>query len=72
MEFELDDVQQAVQAPARAVARERIAPGARERDRSARFPAEQIRELGRLGLLGVTVPEALGGAGAGAAAPLHL
>ncbi len=68
MDFQPDDVQQAVQAAARAVARERIAPGARERDRTGRFPAEEIRELGRLGLLGMTVPEALGGAGVGTVA----
>ncbi len=68
MDFQPDDVQQAIQAAARAVARERIAPGARERDRTGHFPAEEIRELGRLGLLGTTIPEALGGTGAGTVA----
>jgi alkylation response protein AidB-like acyl-CoA dehydrogenase len=68
MDFRPDDVQLAVQATARAFARERLAPGARERDRSGRFPAAEIRELGGLGLLAVNVPEELGGSGAGAVA----
>jgi hypothetical protein len=66
MEFQADDVQRAVQASARAFARDRLAPGARERDRTGLFPDELVREMGQLGLLGVTVPEELGGAGAGA------
>jgi alkylation response protein AidB-like acyl-CoA dehydrogenase len=68
MDFRADDVQRAVQQSARAFARARLAPGARERDRSGRFPDELVREMGGLGLLGVTVPEDLGGAGAGAVA----
>lgn len=48
---------------ARAFARERLAPGAAERDRTSRFPAEELREMGGLGLLGMLVPEEWGGAG---------
>jgi alkylation response protein AidB-like acyl-CoA dehydrogenase len=68
MDFRPDDAEGAVAAVARAFARERLAPGARERDRSGRFPAELALEMGRLGLLGVAVPEDLGGADAGAVA----
>ncbi len=68
MDFRPDDAEGAVAASARAFARERLAPGVRERDRSGRFPEELVREMGRLGLLGMTVPEELGGAGAGAVA----
>jgi alkylation response protein AidB-like acyl-CoA dehydrogenase len=68
MDFELTDVQQHVVATARAFARDVVAPAAPEGDRTGRFPEEIIRELGRLGLLAVNVPEELGGSGAGAVA----
>ena len=42
----------------------RLAPYAAERDREARFPAEAVAELGKLGFMGMLVPEAYGGAGA--------
>ncbi|MFV3076240.1 acyl-CoA dehydrogenase family protein [Niveispirillum fermenti] len=51
---------------ARQFARERLAPGAAERDRESRFPAAELREMGELGLLGMVVPEEWGGAGADA------
>ena len=44
-------------------AQERLAPIAAEIDRGNAFPAELWREMGDLGLLGVTVPEEYGGAG---------
>jgi len=46
-------------------AQERVAPMAAAIDRENRFPAELWREMGGLGLLGITVPEAYGGAGMG-------
>ena len=48
---------------ARQFARERLAPGAAERDRTSAFPADELREMGELGLLGMVVPEEWGGAG---------
>ena len=42
-----------------------IAPIATEIDRTNRFPRRLWPELGRLGLLGLTVPEELGGSGMG-------
>ncbi|HEX4517007.1 MAG TPA: acyl-CoA dehydrogenase family protein, partial [Polyangiaceae bacterium] len=48
---------------ARDFAARRVAPGAAERDRSGRFPVEEIRELGALGLLAMKVSEDDGGAG---------
>jgi short-chain 2-methylacyl-CoA dehydrogenase len=41
-----------------------IAPIAEELDRTGRFPAEEVRAAGRLGLLAIPIPEAYGGAGA--------
>jgi alkylation response protein AidB-like acyl-CoA dehydrogenase len=65
MDFEPSETQAQVVELARAVAREVVAPAAREGDRTGRFPQGIIRELGRVGLLAVSVPEELGGAGAG-------
>ncbi len=68
MLLEPDETQQQVAATARAIAREVVAPGARDRDRAGTFPADAVRVLGGAGLLAVNVPEALGGSGAGAVA----
>lgn len=64
----LSEEQAMVRDMARQFARERLAPGAAERDRTSRFPAEELREMGDLGLLGMVVPEEWGGAGADAVA----
>jgi alkylation response protein AidB-like acyl-CoA dehydrogenase len=47
----------------REFAENRIAPVARELDRTQEFPWENIRTMGELGILGVPWPEELGGAG---------
>ncbi len=60
----LSDEQRMLRDSAREVARTLLAPGAAARDREARFPAAELAELGRLGYLGMLVPEAYGGAGA--------
>jgi butyryl-CoA dehydrogenase len=49
---------------AREFARRELAPYAAERDREAQFPAAAVAELGRLGFMGITVPQKYGGAGA--------
>jgi butyryl-CoA dehydrogenase len=49
---------------ARTFADERLKPFAGEWAESARFPAEALREMGKLGLMGMLVPEAEGGAAA--------
>src|SRR5260221_2774968 len=48
---------------ARNFAAEKLAPNSAEWDRTARFPAEAIAEMGALGFMGMLVPEAWGGAG---------
>ena len=59
----LTEAQRMVRDMARQFARERLAPGAAERDRSARPPLDLLREMGELGLMGMCVPETWGGAG---------
>jgi alkylation response protein AidB-like acyl-CoA dehydrogenase len=60
----LSDEQGLLREGARAIAQRLLAPGAAERDRQARFPAQELAELGRLGFMGMLVPEEAGGAGA--------
>ena len=60
----LNDEQRMLRDVARDFARTRLAPYAAERDREERFPAEAVAELGKLGFMGMLVPEAYGGAGA--------
>ncbi len=48
-----------------AFASTEIAPRAAEIDRSDKFPMDLWRKMGDLGVLGITVPEAFGGAGMG-------
>jgi alkylation response protein AidB-like acyl-CoA dehydrogenase len=52
-----------IQQTARKYAQEKIAPIAAEFDESGEFPYETIKEMGRLGLMGIEVPEEYGGAG---------
>jgi len=66
MRLELTETQALVRNTARTFARERVAPGARDRDRNGQFPVELLAEMAELGLLGVNVPSAYGGAEAGA------
>ncbi|HEX2892340.1 acyl-CoA dehydrogenase family protein [Vineibacter terrae] len=53
-----------IRATARQFAQRELVPGAAARDREARFPGEAFARMGELGLLGMMVPEAFGGAGA--------
>lgn len=68
LSFELSDEQRALQATVREFAEGEIAPHAGAWDQSETFPADVIRQLGALGVMGVAFPEAYGGLGAGALA----
>lgn len=59
----LTEEQALIRETARQFAQERLAPGAAERDRQHRFPAEELAELGKLGFLGMVVPPEWDGAG---------
>src|SRR5205807_6714680 len=64
MDFDLSAEQRETQALARDFAAAEIEPNAAEWDRAHGFPRDLLGKLGELGLLGVCVPEELGGAGA--------
>jgi butyryl-CoA dehydrogenase len=63
MEIELSSEQKMIEQTARDFAAREILPRAAEIDREHRFPAEIVAKLGSLGLMGVMVPQAWGGAG---------
>ncbi len=60
----LSEEQKLLQETARHFARQELAPHAASWDREARFPADAVAELGRLGFMGMLVPDHHGGAGA--------
>src|ERR671912_1158808 len=59
----LTDAQMLVRDTAREFAQGRLAPHSREWENAGAFPRDVLAEMGQLGFLGMTVPEALGGAG---------
>jgi alkylation response protein AidB-like acyl-CoA dehydrogenase len=63
--FELTDEEQLIARSARDFATRVLAPRAAARDAKETFPAEELGELAKLGLLGVNVSEPLGGSEAG-------
>ena len=64
MDFELSPEQKEIQALTRDFVQAEIAPHAAEWDREHHFPRELFAQLAELGLMGVCIPEAYGGAGA--------
>lgn len=63
MNFELTEEQLAVRDAARDFAQNVLKPGVIERDREQRFPAEEIKQLGELGFMGMMVDPKYGGSG---------
>ncbi|WP_425098455.1 isovaleryl-CoA dehydrogenase [Tropicibacter sp. S64] len=63
MTFDLGEDVNALREMVHKWAQERVKPIAAEVDRSNSFPNELWPEMGELGLLGITTPEAYGGAG---------
>jgi butyryl-CoA dehydrogenase len=59
----ITDEQTMIRDMARNFAATRLKPFAAAWDREARFPGDAITEMGRLGLMGMLVPETYGGAG---------
>jgi len=63
MGYELNEEQKMIRAMARDFSREVILPTAAERDRTREFPAENLKRMGELGLMGMSVPPEYNGAG---------
>src|SRR5216117_1296234 len=63
MDYDLGREQEEIRKLARDFADKEIAPGARERDRNETFPADILKKMAPLGLLGGPVPETYGGHG---------
>jgi alkylation response protein AidB-like acyl-CoA dehydrogenase len=63
VDFDLSEHHALLQASLRQFFRERVQPRAREWDEAEHFPSEIVPELAELGLLGIKIPEAYGGAG---------
>ncbi|CAM3765144.1 acyl-CoA dehydrogenase [Alicyclobacillus pomorum] len=64
MNFEFTTEQTEIRNLVRTFAREVIAPRAAEIDEKDEFPRDILRKMGELGLMGLPVPEELGGVGA--------
>ena len=64
MDFELSDEHRAVRDMVRDFAEKRIAPNAEAWDRDHHFPIDVVKEMGELGLFGITADPKWGGAGA--------
>jgi short/branched chain acyl-CoA dehydrogenase len=62
--FDLEPEHELLRDTVRQFAQEKVAPVAEELDREKRFPYDLVTELAELGLMGMTIPEEYGGAGA--------
>jgi butyryl-CoA dehydrogenase len=65
VQYPLTEEQRLIQQTARDFADSVIAPAADQHNREGKFPREIVKELGRMGFLGMLVPEAYGGSAAG-------
>jgi butyryl-CoA dehydrogenase len=66
MSFKLTEEQLMIQSMVRDLARTEFAPRAMERDQKKIFPADNLKKLAELGLMGMMVPPEYGGSGADA------
>lgn len=62
--FGFTEAQEMFRREVRNFAQKELAPGARERNQKGEFSWELMRKMGEVGLLGVNIPEELGGQGA--------
>lgn len=63
MNFQVSEITQQVAQTSRDFAQQHIKPHVMEWDESQEFPLQVFKEMGKLGLMGVLVPEEYGGAG---------
>jgi butyryl-CoA dehydrogenase len=65
MDFELTEDQKMLRTMVRDFAEKELEPVAAEIDEESRFPAENVKKMGELGLFGLIFPEEYGGGGGG-------
>lgn len=65
MDFELSEELQALRSTVRRIAQEKVKPRAREIDETGEYPQDLFEVFRDAGLLGLCIPEDLGGGGAG-------
>ncbi len=65
MDFALSDEHRLIKETARRIAREVIAPRAKEVDETGEYPHDFFEAFKRAGLLGMAIPESMGGTGNG-------
>jgi len=63
MNFELTEEQLAVKEAARDFAQNILKPGAIERDTTMKYPADEVKQMGELGFLGMMIAPEYGGGG---------
>ena len=63
MDFNLSEEQLMIQQAARDFAQNELLPEVIDRDRDQKFPTEQVKKMGEMGLLGMMVDPKYGGAG---------
>jgi alkylation response protein AidB-like acyl-CoA dehydrogenase len=63
LDFELSEEHRLFRESVRDFAEKEVAPGAIERDRMHEFPADLLKRMAELGLMGIPFPEKYGGAG---------
>jgi butyryl-CoA dehydrogenase len=61
MDFSLNDQQKLIRDTVRQFVETEVRPTVKERDRTEKFPSEEIRKIAELGCCGMLVPEAWGG-----------
>ena len=65
MDFSLTEDQKMLRTMVRDFAAKELEPVAAQIDESGEFPAEQVKKIADLGLMGLTIPEEYGGSGKG-------
>ncbi|UCC90477.1 MAG: acyl-CoA dehydrogenase family protein [Dehalococcoidia bacterium] len=65
MDFLLTEDQKMLRTMVREFAEKELEPIAAQIDEEARFPAESIKKMAELGLMGIPFPEKYGGSGGG-------
>jgi alkylation response protein AidB-like acyl-CoA dehydrogenase len=65
MDFSVNEITKEVALTAKNFAQQHILPHVMEWDETQEFPVEVFKELGKLGMMGVLIPEKYGGSGLG-------